>query len=139
MFGFKKNVTNISDIENLINKLGPAKAGETIRDLAINGNLLCQMFLSGAGLQIPEEERTSKIKQDIELFTKLAAESGDPGSQFNLAVFYTQEVDASNDSFSDQDIAFLRKAKYWHEKAVAQGFAPSIKSLKNIKTALGEV
>jgi len=139
MFGFKKNITTISDIQNLIIKNGQTSAGEIIRDRAINGNLLCQKFLSGAALQIPKEKRTSKLKKDIELFTKLAAENGDPESQFNLALFYTQEVDPSKNTFSEQDIAFLSKAKYWHEQAASRGFAPSIRSLKNIKIALGEV
>ncbi len=138
MFGFTNKVSDIGDIENLFKNYGAARAGEIIRDLAMNKNLLCQIFLSGAGLQVPEENRTSKISQDIELFTKLAAEGGDPGSQFNLALIYTQKVDSSNKTFSKQDIELLHKAKLWHEKAVAQGFTPSIQSLKNIKTALGE-
>lgn len=138
MFGFTKKVSDIGDIESLLKRYGTEKAGEIIRDLAMNGNLLCQVFLSGAGLQIPEENRTSKLNQDIELFTKLAAEGGDPSSQFNLALIYTRKVDVSNKTFSKKDIELLHKAKFWHEKAVAQGFSPSIQSLQNIITALGD-
>lgn len=125
------------DIEILINKHGAKDAGKILRESALTGNILCQLFLSTAGFQIPEKNRTVKMKNDIELFTKMAAEGGDPGSQFNLALLYTKKVYPSTDVFSEQDIDFLLQAKHWHEKAVAQGYVPSIDALKNINYLLG--
>jgi hypothetical protein len=132
-------ITEAGDIESLIGKYGTEKAGNIIRGLAANGNLFCQIFLSAMGLQLPEKHRTSEINQDIELFTKLAAEGGDPGSQFNLAIILVKKVELSNSTFSEQDIQLMHKSKYWHEKAAAQGFTPSIHSLRTIKKALGEL
>lgn len=127
-----------SDIESIINEHGAQKAGEIMRDFALNGNLLCQTFLSGLGLRIPEKNRTKTINDDIELFTKLAAEGGDACSQFNLALIYAKKVDSSKSTLSTQDVDYLRKAKYWHEKAVAQGITESIQLLKDIKFVLRE-
>ncbi|MEH6640575.1 hypothetical protein [Vreelandella glaciei] len=131
-------IKEMHHIESLINKHGPDRAGEIIRESASNGNLLSQIFMSMAGLQIPEESRTDQIRDDIEKFTKMAAEGGDPGSQFNLALMYTKTVDSSANIFSKQDIDFLLKAKYWHEKAANQGFSASVDALKNISIALGK-
>lgn len=141
MFGFFKaevnEVKKASDIKGLIRTHGPLKAGEIMRESALNGNLICQIAMSQAGLQIPEEKRTKQMNDDLELFTKMAAEGGDLGSQFNLALIYTRRVDTSNDTWSDVDLDYLRKAKYWHEKAAAQGFKQSIKCIKDINVALG--
>lgn len=141
MFGFFNEKVNevkkASDIKGLIRTHGAQKAGEIMRESALNGNLICQIAMSQAGMQIPVEKRTKQMSDDVELFTKMAAEGGDVGSQFNLALMYTRKVNTSNDTWSDADLDYLRKAKHWHEKAAAQGFKQSIKCIKDINIALG--
>ena len=127
-------IRELNDIQRIFGECGPEKAGEIIRKQALDGNLLCQVFLSGAGLQISEEMRSDSIKNDIEVFTKMAAENGDVGSQFNLALFYIKRVNLTQEYFSDKDVQNLREAKRWHYQAASQGFSPSIKSIKNLKS-----
>ena len=127
-------IRELNDIQRIFEECGPEKAGEIIRKQALDGNLLCQVFLSGAGLQISEEMRSDSIKNDIEVFTKMAAENGDVGSQFNLALFYIKRVNLTQEYFSDKDVQNLREAKRWHYQAVSQGFSPSIKSIENLKS-----
>ena len=127
-------IRELNDIQRIFGECGPEKAGEIIRKQALDGNLLCQVFLSGAGLQISEEMRSDSIKNDIEVFTKMAAENGDVGSQFNLALFYIKRVNLTQEYFSDKDVQNLREAKRWHYQAASQGFSPSIKSIENLKS-----
>ncbi|GAA0414176.1 MULTISPECIES: sel1 repeat family protein [Pseudomonas] len=127
-------IRELNDIQRIFEECGPEKAGEIIRKQALDGNLLCQVFLSGAGLQISEEMRSDSIKNDIEVFTKMAAENGDVGSQFNLALFYIKRVNLTQEYFSDKDVQNLREAKRWHYQAASQGFSPSIKSIENLKS-----
>lgn len=127
-------IRELNDIQRIFGESGPEKAGEIIRTQALDGNLLCQVFLSGAGLQISEEMRSDSINNDIEVFTKLAAENGDVGSQFNLALFYIKRVNLTQEYFSDKDVQNLREAKRWHYQAASQGFSPSIKSIENLKS-----
>ena len=147
---FKFKVKNIStqvasqsiasnrDIELLLKTHGAEKAASLIREAAKNGNLFCQIFLSMGALSIPEKNRTAEVDNEIELFTTMAAKGGDPGSQFNLGLFYIKKVQALNDYYTENDIALIQKAKFWHEKAAAQGFSASLKSLENIRIMLGE-
>lgn len=127
-------IHELNDIQRVLEECGPEKAGEIIRKQALDGNLLCQIFLSGAGLQIPEEMRNDSINNDIEVFTKMAAENGDVGSQFNLAKLYIKKVNLTNEYFSAEDVHNLREGKRWHHKAAAQGFSQSIKSIENLKS-----
>lgn len=127
-------IKELNEIQNLVGQYGPEKAGEIIRKQALDGNFLCQIFLSGAGLQVPDEMRNDSINHDIEVFTKLAAENGDVGSQFNLAIFYIKKVNLSQEYFSAEDVENLKACKYWHYKAAAQGFPSSIKSIENLKS-----
>ena len=127
-------IRELNDIQRIFGECGPGKAGEIIRKQALDGNLLCQVFLSGAGLQISEEMRSDSINNDIEVFTKMAAENGDIGSQFNLALFYIKRVNLTQEYFSDTDVQNLREAKRWHYQAASQGFSPSIKSIENLKS-----
>lgn len=127
-------IRELNDIQRIFEECGPEKAGEIIRKQALDGNLLCQVFLSGAGLQISEEMRSDSIKNDIEVFTKMAAENGDVGSQFNLALFYIKRVNLTQEYFSDKDVQNLRETKRWHYQAASQGFSPSIKSIENLKS-----
>ena len=127
-------IRELKDIQRIFGECGPEKAGEIIRKQALDGNLLCQVFLSGAGLQISEEMRSDSINNDIEVFTKMAAENGDVGSQFNLALFYIKRVNLTQEYFSDKDVQNLREAKRWHYQAASKGFSPSIKSIENLKS-----
>lgn len=141
MFGFFKEKVNevkkTSDIAGLIRTHGPKKAGEIMRESALSGNLICQIGMSQAGLLIPEEKRTKQMNDDVELFTRMAAEGGDVGSQFNLALIYIKRVNVSNHTWSDADLDYMHKSKYWHEKAAAQGCKQSIKCINDINVALG--
>lgn len=127
-------INTIEDIQALFNLHGPEKAGEILRRQALEGNALCQVFLSGAGLQIPKEQRNESINKDIDTFTRLAAMSGDIGSQFNLALLHIQKVNLSQEYFSADDVDNLKEAKRWHQQAASNGFAPSVQSLENLKS-----
>ena len=127
-------IRELNDIQRIFEECGPEKAGEIIRKQALDGNLLCQVFLSGASLQISDEIRSDSINNDVEIFTKLAAENGDVGSQFNLALFYFKKVNFTQEYLSDEDVLNLREAKRWHYQAASQGFSPSIKSIENLKS-----
>jgi TPR repeat protein len=134
LFGRKSNsLSSLDDIKKLIDSKGSAEAGEIIRKAALEGNFLCQKFLSGAGLYIPAENRPEHVARDTELFTRLAAEAGDPESQFNLAQLYILKVNANVEYFSAQDLALIEKSKHWHRMAAAAGFAPSIDALKDLE------
>ena len=140
MFGiFKKAkrepdaLNTVDDLARLIRSLGAEPAGEKIKRAAREGNLNCQVFMSQAGLSIPQSSRTPHVQQETWEFTKLAAESGDAGSQFNFAKLWIDRIDASAESWSEQEWSFIRTAKSWHRRAAAQGFKPSVDSLKNLE------
>ncbi|MGO8212105.1 hypothetical protein ACC782_34805 [Rhizobium ruizarguesonis] len=123
---------SLEALKKFVNTAGATKSGEVIRKEALSGNLLCQIFLSQASLQF------NRLK-DAEVFTKLAAENGDANSQANLALIYIKQVDPDCDYYSDHDIALIKNAIYWHGKAAAQGFEPSIVELKNLTEAFPSI
>lgn len=114
------------NIIKAIKKLGFDKVGGDIRKEAFDGNIECQIFLSLAYLQINDAE-------NAEIYTKLAAESGDPMSQENLALIYMKKLDADAEYLSEQDIMLIKSAKYWYGKAVAQGSPSAVAALKNLE------
>ena len=124
---------NVGSIEKLIREKGFRKAGEIIQAAADGGNLFCQIFLSGAAMSIPAARRPPHVQREMEHYTRLAAENGDPGSQFNLAKLHIAKLDASKSYWNEADLENVRMAKYWHGKAATQGFEPSILGLKKLE------
>lgn len=133
----KRKVTGIrseADIERLIREQGMAVAGETLRRAALDGNLVCQVAMSQFALTMLEKHPADKeLWNDCETFTKLAAEQGDPGSQFNLGKLYFDAVDGSSGFLRARDHELIKKAKFWHRKAAAQGLAESIAQVKELE------
>lgn len=133
------DIRSTRDLEGLIRGLGPERAGTIIRKQALAGNLTCQIFLASGAMLIPEADQTDNIRRDFEVFTKMAAENGDAGSQFNLALSLVQKVDSTKSYFSGNNLENLKQAKHWHQKAASQGFKPSIKSLKNLESVFDQI
>lgn len=120
MFGFfgkkpnpSSSIEDLNDLKRLMESLGMAKAGEIIRKQAQEGNVVCQVFLSQGALQynLP----------DAEIYTRMAAESGDVLSQKNLALILIRKLDSSTEYHTEADIAIIREVKHWYRKAAAQG------------------
>ena len=140
MFGFGKNkkpknvsdIRDLNDIKMLIKTVGESRAGEVIRQNAQRGNLVCQIFMSQAGIYLKQSGLGGSTNQDAEMFTKMGAESGDPGSQFNLAKMLMDKLDSEADSIDEEQFNLIASAKFWHRKAAAQGFRPSIEALKDL-------
>jgi len=139
MFGlFGKNEnnnppSNISEAKKLIGKIGQAESSKIIRTGALSGNVFCQIFLSQVGLSIQPQKRTEEMQRDLEIFTELAAKSGDAGSQYNLAKLYMNKIDAKAQYLSDADAQNIKNAKFWHGEAAKQGLAEAKASLKNLE------
>lgn len=122
----------IGDIERLVRTKGAPQAGVEIKAAARSGNLMCQVFLSQAAFSVPEHLQNELIKSDMEEFTRLAAQSGDPESQFNLAKLYFGKISPDSDTISTEELSYISEAKAWHRKAAAQGFEPSVQALKRL-------
>jgi len=133
------NIKNTKDLEKLMRGLGPERASEIMRKRALEGNLTCQLFFANGASFIPEADLTDSMRRDFEVFTKMAAENGDAGSQFNLALSFVKKVDSSKSYFSGDNIENLKQAKHWHKEAASQGFKPSIKSLESLKSVFDNV
>jgi len=126
-------LSTVGDIEKLFRTLGAQRAGEVIRAAADAGSVLCQIFMSGAGLNIPAERRPPHVQRETEHYTRLAAESGDPNSQFNLAKLHIAKLDTTKGYWEEADLDNIRQAKRWHRKAAAQGLQSSVEALKNLE------
>ena len=124
---------SVGEAKKLIERLGQARGGEIIRTGALSGNVFCQIFLSQAALFIPVERRTAKIQHDLEIFTEMAAKSGDAGSQFNLGKLYMAKIDAASEYLDHDDIENIKNAKNWYGMAAKQGLREAKESLKNIE------
>lgn len=121
--------SNADEAKKLIQKLGSVRGGEIIRSAAMSGNLFCQTFLYHAWFVLPEDKKTEKLKQDVELFMGMAASSGDADSQFNFGKWHIAKV-ANKQRFDQIDIDNLKKAKYWLELAASQVGSTSSKAAK---------
>jgi hypothetical protein len=134
-----------ADVMRLISEQGVEVAGHTLRRLAHEGNLTCQLALSGMGLELINEHKkkseqpNEQVWQDCETFTKLAAEQGDTGSQFALAKLYVDAIDLSGDYLLERDLERLKKAVVLHRKAAAQGYKDSVQELKWLEDTFPDV
>lgn len=124
---------NTVELQNLIKRIGKEDALKLTRSGAMSGNAFCQIFLSQGGLSISREKRTPEIQSDIELFTELAAKSGDAGSQFNLGKLYIEKVDATAEYLNQSDIDNIKNAKYWYGAAAKQGIPQAREMLKQLE------
>ena len=124
---------NASEAKKLFERVSPSRGGEIIRDAAMSGNPFCQIFLSQAALFIPVENRNEKIQRDLVIFTEMAAESGDAGSQFNLGKLYMAKINARAKSLNQDDIKNIKQAKHWYGLAAKQGLREAIVSLRNLE------
>jgi hypothetical protein len=136
-------IRTLADIEQLISEQGDDAADRTVRRLADEGNLACQKYLSQiafamiAGQKMglsfmKDQKQNAETWKECERYTRLAAEQGDLRSQFNLATLYFDAVE-SHGELSARDEELIKKAKFWHRKAAAQGFAGSIEEFKHLE------
>jgi len=100
MFGmFKRNAVpadlsklTVKDIEVLLKKESPQEAGAVLRRAAKEGSTDAAVFLStmlDRAIQVKGKEHTPKqMLDEYVLFTEMAANRGDLGSQFNIAKHY---------------------------------------------------
>ena len=108
------------------------------------GNLKCQIFMSCVGIGLMEHHKENsldapdKIKgayEFYERYTKLAAEQGDADCQSRLAKFYVEiflnQIDRSTNKISIEKFSILRDAKFWCEKAAANGDINAQNALSN--------
>ncbi len=121
-----------ADVKKIIDKHGVDKAGVIIRRFADEAdNITCQIFMSQAGLFIPVERRTEKMHEDIWHYTGLAANSGDPGSQYNFAKLFINKLNPAGPQ--DQEyMNTIRAARYWHSKAARAGISEAAQALKDL-------
>jgi TPR repeat protein len=124
---------SVGEAKKLIERRAQARGGEIIGTGALSGNVFCQIFLSQAALFIPVERRTDKIQHDLEIFTEMAAKSGDAGSQFNLGKLYMAKIDAASEYLDPDDIENIKNAKHWYGIAAKQGLREAKESLKNLE------
>ena len=128
---------NTDDIEKLKKTVDPYKFGEILRESAEKGSFDSQLMLSTMTLVLmndiegkPQQER---IEADFLKYTKMAAENGDAGSQFNLGKFYFSKIDASDGKLYEDDYPLVREAEYWLKKAASQGDEKSILFIKDLE------
>ena len=74
---------------------------------------------TSAGIYLKQSGSGGSTNQNAEMFTKMAAESGDPGSQFNLAKMLMDKLDPEADSIDEEQFNLIASAKFWHRKAAA--------------------
>lgn len=139
MFGFfgrkpKDDLPNsLGEALNLIERLGPARAGAIIKSGAMSGNTFCQIFLSNGELIFSNEVEIVENHRDVYLFTEMAAKSGDAGSQFNLGKLLMLKVDADSEYFTQEDIDNIKLAKHWYGMAAKQGLQEAKEILKDLE------
>lgn len=119
---------SLDDVMRYVKAHGAGRAGERIRKEALEGNLSCQLFLSQASLHYGDHE-------NAELFTRLAAEAGDAGAQFNLALILIKLVNAQSDYLSQHDIDLIQQSMMWHKRAADQGVSAAKQSLEQLTAA----
>ncbi|MHC9013826.1 hypothetical protein [Stenotrophomonas maltophilia] len=130
-------VTNEVEMERFISAVGPQKAGAEMRKRAMEGDAYCQEAMSQlTTILIQQGKANEQTIADHYTFTKLSAESGNPSSQYNLAKIYTNRIDTEAEFWSPQDLANMRSALTWHERAFANGVAESEASIEIFKKIL---
>lgn len=130
---------NESDFERLMEAAGQALAGQELRSRAFQGNVFAQVTLSQLAIQIIKEGHVNEryLKERFE-FTRMAAESDDAVSQFNFASLFDQMVDPTT-PLTQEDIANLKSALYWFQRAAGNGIAAAEQPIKNIERALSSL
>lgn len=146
MFGFgrrtkgdsgKPKIESIEDLERF-QKANPELFLELVPEYAEAGNSLCQVFLAqGTAFHMnrtDDPDELAKLRKSYLHFGTMAAESGNLEEQFNLSLFYSNQVDIEDGYVDDEDIENFRKAAYWMRKAADAGFKPAMDCVDNIES-----
>lgn len=126
MFGFGKNkkVENVEDLKRLMKKEGENFL-KVAKEMADNGNLICQEFMATALMSLidkaPNLEVKRKVHSDFIKYATPVATSGNAQMQFNLGASYSKTVDTTNDRLDDDDLNRFKQARHWMKKAADQG------------------
>ncbi|HCG7282244.1 TPA: sel1 repeat family protein [Vibrio parahaemolyticus] len=144
MFGFFKKKVNLSNLSKLTTKdikiltksMDAKECGEILRKAAHQGSLDCQIFFSTACIVTMQNYEAHsyppKLEQDFIKYTKMAAEQGDVGSQFNLGKHYVGKVDLSDGYLHEEHHAYLKEAEHWYKEAANQGDKNSIEAIEEL-------
>lgn len=140
LFGRKIKIRSVDDIQKLLGAQDPAKAGRLLRAEADKGNLICQIFLSQMYLGMMDRETNNKTLLDLAnkfvIYSELAANQGDAGTQYNLAKYYmnvaSADIRAGGGKLSESGRDTLRDSKKYLVLAAEQGLDQAIESLSNL-------
>jgi len=125
-----------NDIKEISAKYGP----QIIIKAAKQGNLDCQITMSQLNLGIyfsasqngtaDNTPHLDSVISNIEIFTELAANQGDVGSQFNLAKYYLNR--GMSDTVNETNKPYIKKCEYWYKRAADNNYANAIKALNDL-------
>lgn len=143
MFEFlrRKNIpSDLSQIKTehiplLVKRDGAQNTGAILRRAAEAGSVDAAVALStfiNQGIEKGGELATPAFVEEFVRFTEMAARAGDNGSRFNLARYYNKLSRMDEGNLSPEGYEYLKKAEFWHKKAAAEGFAPSMEALQRL-------
>lgn len=130
-FASHPEIASVEDATDLVKRLGPAAAGEILKDQAAKGSLVCQQILSQSALHF--KDKSPAFARDAEIYTKMAAESGDPAAQYNLAKLYFHQADMSRGYLDHEGQELVKLAKHWSKKSADQGFDEGVRFSERLK------
>lgn len=132
-------IENPEDFERLVDKIGKTQATLEVRKQALNGNAFCQETMSQVtSMLISDGNTNEQLLEEQYMFTKLSAESDNPQAQYNLGLIYMRKINTDAEQWSQQDIANMRSALMWHERASKNGVDQADAAIAMLKSILEE-
>jgi TPR repeat protein len=111
---------------------------EVCQRAAQAGSTDAAVFLSTAFMRLIDSGKGDHpgVRESFVKYTEMAAKLGDNGSRYNLAKHHSKLYIEPNGEMSQESYRHLKAAERWHKLAAAEGFQPSIDSLRNIAPVL---
>jgi len=135
----KKTIDSPEDFERLAEKIGKTQATLKMRNQALSGNAFCQETMAKVTSMLISDGNTSEqLLEEQYTFTKLSAESGNSLSQYNLGLIYMKRVNTSPGRWSPADVANMKSALTWHQRALANGAKQAEAAITVLKNVLEE-
>ena len=132
-------IASPEDFERLIDEIGKEKAAIEVRNQALNGNAFCQETMSQiTSMMIMQGDASEQLLEEQYTFTKLSAESDNAQAQYNLGLIYMRRVNTDADQWSRQDVANMKAALMWHERASKNGVGQADAAIAMLKSILEE-
>ncbi|MBA0446147.1 hypothetical protein D7Y61_02205 [Stenotrophomonas maltophilia] len=127
------------DFERLAGKIGKTQATLEMRNQALNGNAFCQETMSQVtSMLIDDGNASEQLLEEQYTFTKLSAESDNPQAQYNLGLIYMRRINTDAEQWSRQDVANMKAALMWHERALKNGVGQADAAIAMLKSLLEE-